>query len=43
MRYTNAYTCNLEKCTNEPICRTGIEMQTQRRDLTQQGKEGAMN
>ena len=34
----NAYIWNLERWYNEPICRTAMEMQTQRTDLWTQGQ-----
>ena len=39
--YINAYTWNLENCTDEPICRAGIEMQMKRMNVwTQEGRGG---
>ena len=38
--YINTYVWNLGNGTDEPICRAGIEMQTQRTDLwAQWGKK----
>ena len=42
--YIKAYVCNLEKGTDKPVFRAGIETQMLRRDLwAQWGKEGGMN